>query len=70
MLPLGLHLLYLLGMVLITGGLAPERVWRAARVLTLFAAAYLAEAVRSGLEAVPRGQLQLEASRSLDMSMP
>jgi general L-amino acid transport system permease protein len=53
---------------LLPGGLAPERVWRAAWVLTLFAAAYLAEAVRSGLAAVPRGQL--EAARSLGMSMP
>jgi general L-amino acid transport system permease protein len=51
---------------LLPGGLAPERVWRAAWVLTLFAAAYLAEAVRSGLSAVPRGQL--EAARSLGMS--
>jgi general L-amino acid transport system permease protein len=53
---------------LLPGGLAPERVWRAAWVLTLFAAAYLAEAVRSGLAAVPRGQL--EAARSLGMSTP
>jgi len=53
---------------LLPGGLAPERVWRAAWVLTLFAAAYLAEAVRSGLASVPRGQL--EAARSLGMSMP
>jgi len=53
---------------LLPGGLAPERVWRAAWVLTLFAAAYLAEAVRSGLAAVPRGQL--EAARSLGMSLP
>jgi general L-amino acid transport system permease protein len=53
---------------LLPGGLAPERVWRAAWVLTLFAAAYLAEAVRSGLAAVPRGQL--EAARSLGLSMP
>ena len=53
---------------LLPGGLAPERVWRAAWVLTLFAAAYLAEAVRSGLAAVPSGQL--EAARSLGMSMP
>ena len=51
---------------LLPGGLAPERVWRAAWVLILFAAAYLAEAVRSGLSAVPRGQL--EAARSLGMS--
>jgi general L-amino acid transport system permease protein len=53
---------------LLPGGLAPERVWRAAWVLTFFAAAYLAEAVRSGLAAVPRGQL--EAARSLGLSYP
>ena len=52
---------------LLPGGLAPERVWRAAWVLTLFAAAYLAEAVRSGLAAVPRGQV--EAARSLGLSV-
>ncbi|MEB3362570.1 MAG: amino acid ABC transporter permease [Synechococcaceae cyanobacterium] len=53
---------------LLPGGLAPDRVWRAAWVLTLFAAAYLAEAVRSGLAAVPPGQL--EAARSLGLSYP
>jgi len=53
---------------LLPGGLAPERVWRAAWVLTLFAAAYLAEAVRAGLAAVPAGQF--EAARSLGLSFP
>ncbi|MFM7635255.1 MAG: amino acid ABC transporter permease [Cyanobacteriota bacterium] len=53
---------------LLPGGLAPERVWRAAWVLTFFAAAYLAEAVRSGLAAIPKGQL--EAARSLGLSTP
>jgi general L-amino acid transport system permease protein len=53
---------------LLPGGLAPDRVWRAAWVLTLFAAAYLAEAVRSGLASVPAGQL--EAARSLGLSYP
>jgi general L-amino acid transport system permease protein len=53
---------------LLPGGLAPERVWRAAWVLTFFAAAYLAEAVRAGLAAVPRGQF--EAARSLGLSYP
>ena len=53
---------------LLPGGMAPERVWRAAWVLTFFAAAYLAEAVRSGLAAVPPGQL--EAARSLGLSLP
>ncbi|MFS6828017.1 ABC transporter permease subunit [Cyanobium sp. ATX-6F1] len=36
-------------------------------MLTLFCAAYLAEAVRSGLAAVPRGQV--EAARSLGLSV-
>ena len=57
----------ILGFVL-PGGLSPDRVWRAAWVLTFFAAAYVAEAVRSGLAAVPAGQL--EAARSLGLSMP
>jgi general L-amino acid transport system permease protein len=50
---------------LLPGGLAPDRVWRAAWVLTFFAAAYVAEAVRSGLVALPPGQL--EAARSLGL---
>jgi general L-amino acid transport system permease protein len=53
---------------MLPGGLAPDRVWRAAWVLTFFCAAYLAEAVRAGLAAVPPGQL--EAARSLGLSMP
>jgi general L-amino acid transport system permease protein len=53
---------------LLPGGLAPDRVWRAAWVLTFFAAAYVAEAVRSGLAAVPRGQL--EAARALGLPVP
>jgi general L-amino acid transport system permease protein len=53
---------------LLPAGMAPERIWRAAMVLTLFAAAYLAEAVRAGLTAVPAGQI--EAARSLGLSMP
>ena len=51
---------------LLPASISPDRVWRAAWVLTLFAAAYLAEAVRSGLAAVPRGQL--EAARSLGLN--
>ena len=51
---------------LLPGGLAPDRVWRAAWVLTFFAAAYVAEAVRSGLAAVPRGQM--EAALALGMT--
>ena len=53
---------------LLPGGLAPDRIWRAAWVLTFFAAAYLAEAVRSGLAAVPKGQA--EAARYLGLSYP
>ncbi|MEI8250992.1 MAG: amino acid ABC transporter permease [Synechococcus sp. ELA057] len=57
----------ILGFVL-PGGMNPDRVWRAAWVLTLFAAAYLAEAVRAGLAGVPRGQS--EAARTLGLSLP
>lgn len=53
---------------LLPGGMAPDRVWRAAWVLTFFAAAYLAEAVRSGLAAIPKGQL--EAARALGLTTP
>ena len=53
---------------LLPGGMAPDRVWRAAWVFTFFAAAYVAEEVRSGLAALPAGQL--EAARSLGLSMP
>ncbi len=53
---------------LLPGGLAPDRVWRAAWVLTLFAAAYVAEAVRSGLAALPAGQM--EAARALGLPVP
>jgi general L-amino acid transport system permease protein len=53
---------------LLPGGLAPDRVWRAAWVLTFFAAAYVAEAVRSGLAAIPAGQM--EAARSLGLPLP
>jgi general L-amino acid transport system permease protein len=52
---------------LLPGGLAPDRVWRAAWILTCFAAAYVAEAVRAGLAALPRGQW--EAARSLGLNM-
>ncbi len=53
---------------MLPGGWAPDRVWRAAWVLTFFCGAYLAEAVRAGLSAVPPGQL--EAARSLGLTMP
>ena len=51
---------------LLPGGVAPDRVWRAAWVLTFFAAAYVAEAVRAGLAALPRGQV--EAARCLGLN--
>ncbi|MCP9772896.1 amino acid ABC transporter permease [Synechococcus sp. Tobar12-5m-g] len=53
---------------LLPGGLAPDRVWRAAWVLTFFCGAYVAEAVRAGLASVPGGQQ--EAARSLGLSVP
>lgn len=49
-------------------GMRPDRVLRAIVGLTLFTAAYLAENVRAGLQAVPRGQL--EAARSLGLNAP
>jgi len=51
--------------LLLPGGFSPDRVWRAAWVLTFFAAAYVAEAVRSGLVALPPGQM--EAARALGL---
>jgi general L-amino acid transport system permease protein len=59
----------IIGFVL-PGGLAPERVWRAAWVLTFFAAAYLAEAVRSGLAAIPKGQLEAARAQALRVALP
>jgi general L-amino acid transport system permease protein len=46
--------------------LLPDKFVRAAIALTLFAAAYLAEVVRGGLQAIPKGQL--EAAQSLGLS--
>ena len=45
-----------------------DRLVRAIAALTLFSAAYLAENVRGGLQAVPRGQV--EAARSLGLNTP
>ena len=50
---------------LLPGGLSPDRIWRAAWILTIFASAYVAEALRSGLAAIPRGQI--EAARALGL---
>ncbi|MBD2257889.1 amino acid ABC transporter permease [Pseudanabaena sp. FACHB-2040] len=49
-------------------GARPDRVLRAIVGLTLFTAAYLAESVRGGLQAIPRGQV--EAARSLGLNAP
>jgi general L-amino acid transport system permease protein len=47
-------------------GIRTDRVMRAIVGLTLFSAAYLAENVRGGLQAVPRGQA--EAAKALGMN--
>ena len=62
-----------LGQVMLQLFLPPEypkldRVIRAIVGLTLFSAAYLAENVRGGLQAVPRGQI--EAARSIGLNTP
>ncbi|WP_445248765.1 amino acid ABC transporter permease [Microcoleus sp. OTE_8_concoct_300] len=62
-----------LGQVMLQLFLPPEypkldRVIRAIAGLTLFSAAYLAENVRGGLQAVPRGQI--EAARSMGLNTP
>lgn len=49
-------------------GMRPDRVLRAIIALALFSAAYLAENVRAGLQAVPRGQQ--EAAFSLGLNTP
>lgn len=51
---------------LLPGGNLIDNILRAQVALILFQAAYLAEAIRGGLEAVPRGQS--EAGRSLGLS--
>ncbi|NEQ34073.1 MAG: ABC transporter permease subunit, partial [Leptolyngbya sp. SIO4C5] len=47
-------------------GMRPERIARAVIGLTLFSAAYLAENVRAGLQAIPRGQGEAAASMGLN----
>ncbi|PSN16852.1 amino acid ABC transporter permease [filamentous cyanobacterium CCP5] len=49
-------------------GARPDRILRAIIALALFSAAYLAENVRAGLQAVPRGQQ--EAAQSLGLNTP
>lgn len=50
------------------GNIRPDLVLRAIIGLTLFSAAYLAENIRGGLQAIPRGQS--EASSALGLSAP
>ena len=45
---------------------APDAVFRAVTVFTLFTAAYLAEIVRGGLQSIPKGQV--EAGKALGLS--
>jgi len=47
-------------------GIRPDNVYRAILGLTLFSAAYLAENVRGGLQAIPRGQV--EAANALGLN--
>ena len=49
-------------------GIRPDRVIRAIVGLTLFTSAYLAENVRGGLQAIPKGQS--EAARALGLNTP
>ena len=49
-------------------GVRPNSIFRAVIGLTIFSAAYLAENVRAGLQAVPRGQY--EAAASMGMNKP
>lgn len=49
-------------------GMRPDRVLRAILALTLFSAAYMAENIRGGLQAVPRGQY--EAASSVGLNTP
>lgn len=50
------------------GNLRLDRVLRAVAGLVLFSAAYMAENVRGGLQAIPRGQV--EAARALGLNAP
>ncbi|MGK7927832.1 MAG: ABC transporter permease subunit, partial [Spirulina sp.] len=49
-------------------GMRPDRVLRAIIGLTIFSSAYLAENIRGGLQAIPRGQK--EAAKALGLNTP
>ena len=57
---------FVIGFFLPTGMSAPSFVVRAVIVIVLFEGAYIAEIVRGGLQAVPRGQI--EAAQALGLS--
>lgn len=62
-------LLLLAGVALeffVPSALAPDKIFRAVTVFTLFTAAYIAEIVRGGLQSIPRGQT--EAGKALGLS--
>jgi general L-amino acid transport system permease protein len=62
-------LLLLAGVALeffIPSSIAPDAIFRAITVFTLFTAAYLAEVIRGGLQSIPKGQA--EAGKALGLS--
>jgi general L-amino acid transport system permease protein len=62
-------LLLLAGVALeffIPASIAPDAIFRAITVFTLFTAAYLAEVIRGGLQSIPKGQA--EAGKALGLS--
>jgi general L-amino acid transport system permease protein len=62
-------LLLLAGVALeffIPANIAPDAIFRAVTVFTLFTAAYLAEVIRGGLQSIPKGQA--EAGKALGLS--
>jgi len=50
-------------------GMRPDNVYRAILGLTLFSAAYLAENVRGGLQAIPRGQMEAAYALGLNPAL-
>jgi general L-amino acid transport system permease protein len=48
------------------GGVRPDQIYRAMVALTVFSAAYVAENVRGGLQAIPTGQI--EAARAIGLN--
>ena len=62
-------LLLLAGVALeffVPASIAPDAIFRAVTVFTLFTAAYLAEVIRGGLQSIPKGQA--EAGKALGLS--